>query len=127
MRGIRLAAAALTLTLLCACGKQVKNYRIYDDLVISFTEALGDRTLTEEKLTKSEDGRKIIEASYTYKSKNAEEDRENYLYYLLNNNDAAFLSDDVVTFDSRDMGYVIIIRATAHDGKFTINLSREER
>lgn len=127
MRGFRLAAAALAVFLLCACGKQVKNYRIYDDLIVSFTEALGDRTLVEEKLIKSDDGRRIIEASYTYKSKKADEDKENYLYYLLNNNEAAFIGDEVVAFDSKDFGYAIVVKTSSEDGKFTINLTREER
>ena len=127
MKGFKLAAAALTAVLLCACGKQVKDYRIYDDMVISFTEALGSRTLIEEKLTKSEDGKRITGASYTYKSNNAEEDRENYLYYMLNNKDAAFMDNDTVAFNSRDEGYAVIVRTSAEKGRFTIELSREER
>lgn len=127
MRVFRLAAAAFAVVLLCACGKQVKNYRLYDDLVVSFTEALGERTLVEEKLTKSEDGRKITEAEYTYKSKQADEDKENYLYYLLNNRDAAFIADDKVAFDSKEYGYAIVVTTSSDGNKFTVKLHREER
>ena len=48
-------------------------------MIPSFTSALSARTLKDEKITRSEDGRRIISASYTYKSKKPEEDMENYL------------------------------------------------
>lgn len=126
MKGIKVAAAALLLLALCACGKSVDNYRVYDDLLVSFTSALGDRTLKEEQLTKSEDGRQIISASYTYKSKQAEEDRENYLYYLFNHSDAAFIAEDKVALNSRDKDYTIIVQTTSEGDSFTINIYREE-
>lgn len=124
MKKFGLAAIFALILMLCSCGKQITSYRIYDDTLVSFTQALGDRTLVSEKLDKSEDGRIITKAEYTYKSDKADEDRENYLYYLLNNRDATFISDDAVVLDSRDEGYAIVIRTSAEDNKFTISLTR---
>lgn len=123
----RIIALLLCAAALCSCGKSIENYRVYDDLIISFTEALGSRTLKSEKLTKSEDGRRIEQAEYTYKSDKAAEDKENYLYYMLNNYGATFIGEDTVTYDSRDSGYAIVIK-TSHEGDtFTITITREER
>lgn len=121
------ACAVLCLSALCACGRKIDNYRIYDDLVPSFTSALSDRTLKSEKITKSEDGRRIVGASYTYKSKKPEEDKESYLYYMLNNKDAAFIADNTVAYDSRDADNAIVISVTSDEKTFTINVTREAR
>lgn len=126
MRGLRIIAAAVGISLLCACGKEIKNYRIYDDLIVSFTEALGERTLKDENIIKTEDGRIITGAQYTYASKQADEDKENYLYYMLNNYGAAFVGEDMVAIDSRDEGYAIIIKTSSDGDTFTIDLSRME-
>ena len=121
------ACAVLCLSALCACGKNIENYRIYDDLIPSFTSALSARTLKDEKITRSEDGRRIISASYTYKSKKPEEDMENYLYYMLNNKEAAFLADNKVAYDSREPDNAIVITVSSDEKTFTINITREER
>lgn len=112
--------------LLVSCGKDIKYYRIYDELVVSFTDALSDRKLLEEKLVKSENGRVIEEASYTYKSTDASNDKVNYLYYLLNNYNATFLSDDTVAIDSKDMTFAIIVSVTEGENSFTVNLKRRD-
>lgn len=119
-------AAIAVASLLCSCGKEIKNYRLYDDLIVSFTEALGKRTLTEENISKTEDGRTVIGASYTYESKQADEDKENYLYYLLNNYGATFVGEDTVAIDSREEGFAILIKTSADGNEFTIDLSRME-
>lgn len=121
----------LILLLMCAvmltsCGKEIKFYRIYDELVVSFTEALSDRKLLDEVLVKGDDGKTITEASYTYKSNDAANDKVNYLYYLLNNYDASFMSDDTVAIDSKDMSFAIIIKITDKDDSFTVNVSRRD-
>lgn len=121
------AAACLCIALLSSCGKSVENYRVYNDLIPSFPSALSARTLKSENITKSEDGRQITAASYTYKSKKAAEDKENYLYYMLNNKEAAFIADDTVAYDSRDDGYAVVISVSSNDNSFTINIIREER
>ena len=127
MKGLKLAACACALMILASCGKQVTSYRIYDDLLTSFTEALGKRTLVSENLTKTEDGRTITKAEYTYKSANPSEDCENYLYYLLNSRDAAFLADDKVCIDSKESGYALLVKTTPDKGNFKIDIWREER
>ncbi|MBQ7793733.1 MAG: hypothetical protein IJ366_04350 [Clostridia bacterium] len=124
MRGIRVIVLAVCMLALCACGKSVKNYRVYDDLVISFTEALGDRTLKSENLTKTDDGRIITKAEYTYKSDKPDEDSQSYLYYMLNNYDATFLDEDTVTIGSKDYDCAVIIDVTHTEDTFTITITR---
>ncbi len=124
MRGIRIVALGLCLLALCSCGKEIKNYRVHDDTLISFTEALGERKLVSEELTKSEDGRAITKAEYTYKSDKAEEDKVNYLYYLLNHNDATFLGEDVVALMSRDSECAVMVKTSSESDTFTITITR---
>ena len=124
MKGIRLAVLGLCLLALCSCGKEITKYRIHDDTLISFTEALGDRTLVSENLTKSEDGRVITKAEYTYKSKKADEDKVNYLYYLLNHNDATFLGEDIVALMSRDTECAVMVKTWSEGDTFTISITR---
>lgn len=121
----------LILPLMCAvmlasCGKEIKFYRIYDELVVSFTEALSDRKLLNEDLIKADDGKTITEASYTYKSNDAANDKVNYLYYLLNNYNATFLSDDTVAIDSKDMSFAVIVKVTENDNSFTVNVTKRD-
>ena len=124
MRMLRITALLLCLTVLCACGKEIKNYRVHNDLVISFTEALGDRKLVSEKLTKTEDGRVITKAEYTYKSDQPAEDKENYLYYMLNNYEAAFLGEDVAAIASENFDCTVMVEVTNDEDTFTISLTR---
>lgn len=124
MRGIRIAVLGLCLMMLCSCGKEIKNYRVHDDMVISFTEALGERKLVSEQLTKTEDGRAITRAEYTYKSDKADEDKVNYLYYLLNHNDATFLGEDTVALGSRDAECAVMVTTSSADDTFTISITR---
>lgn len=116
----------LCAVILASCGKEVKFYRIYDELVVSFTDALSSRKLISEELVKAEDGKTITEASYSYKSNDAANDKVNYLYYLLNNYNATFLSDDTVAIDSKDMSFAIIVNVTDDDKGFTINISKRD-
>lgn len=125
MKVIRIMALLMCLAALCSCGKEIKNYRIHDDLVISFTEALGERKLVSENLTKTEDGRVITKAEYTYKSEQPAEDKENYLYYMLNNYEAAFLGEDVAAIASKDFDYTIMVEVTNDEETFTISLTRQ--
>ncbi len=124
MKGLRFAAAALVLLLLCSCGKEIKNYRVHDDLVVSFTEALGERRLVSEKLTKSEDGKVIKQAEYTYKSDKPEEDSQSYLYYMLNNFGATFFDEQTVAVGSKTTDCAVIIKVSTTDDTFTINITR---
>ncbi len=124
MRGIRIAALAVCMLVLCSCGKEVKNYRVYNDLIISFTEALGERKLLSENLTKTEDGRVITKAEYVYKSKQAAEDKVNYLYYLLNNYDAAFLGEDVAAIGSENIDCSVMVEVTNDEETFKISITR---
>lgn len=124
MRGIRIAVVGLCLMMLCSCGKELTKYRVHDDMIISFTEALGDRKLVSEELTKSEDGRIITKAEYTYKSDKADEDKVNYLYYLLNHNDATFLGEDTVALMSRDYDCAVMVTTSSEGDTFTITLTR---
>lgn len=124
MKGIRLAALGLCLLALCSCGKEITKYRVHDDMLISFTEALGERKLVSENLTKSEDGRIITKAEYTYKSDKADEDKVNYLYYLLNHNDATFLGEDVVALMSRDTECAVMVKTWSEGDTFTISITR---
>ena len=124
MRMLRITALLLCLTALCACGKEIKNYRVHNDLVISFTEALGERKLVSEKLTKTEDGRVITKAEYTYKSDQPAEDKENYLYYMLNNYEAAFLGEDVAAIASENFDCTVMVEVTNDEDTFTISLTR---
>ncbi|MBS7297920.1 MAG: hypothetical protein KIG65_02430 [Eubacteriales bacterium] len=124
MKRIRIMALLMCIIALCSCGKEIKNYRVHNDLVISFTEALGDRKLISENLEKTEDGRVITKAEYTYKSEQPSEDKENYLYYLLNNYDAAFLGEDVAAIASENFDCSIMVEVTNDDETFTISITR---
>ncbi len=124
MRRMRILALLVCITALCSCGKEIKNYRVHNDLVISFTEALGDRKLISEKLTKTEDGRVITKAEYTYRSDQPAEDKENYLYYMLNHYEAAFLGEDVAAIASENFDYAVMVEVTNDDDSFTISLTR---
>lgn len=124
MRGIRIAVIGLCLLVMCSCGRKVDLYRIHDDTVVSFTEALGERKLISEKLTKGEDGKVITKAEYTYQSDKAEEDRVNYLYYLLNHNDATFLGEDTVALMSRDAECAVMVTTSSDEKSFTISITR---
>ena len=124
MRGKRILAAFMCLLMLSSCGQEIKNYRVHDDLIISFTEALGKRRLVEKNIETENDGRVITKAEYTYKSENAAEDKENYLYYLFNNAEATFLGEEKVAIDSRTLDHAIMVTATNNEDTFTISIER---
>lgn len=124
MKFVRIMALLMCVSALCSCGKEIKKYRIYNDRVISFTEALGERKLVSEKLTKAEDGKTITKAEYTYKSEQPAEDKENYLYYMLNNYEAAFLGENVAAISSREAECNIMVEVTHDEKTFTISLTR---
>lgn len=124
MRKIKTAALLLCILALCSCGREIKNYRVYNDLIISFTEALGDRKLVSEKLTKAEDNKTITKAEYTYKSDHPAEDKENYLYYMLNNCEAAFLGEDIAAIASENFDCSVMVEVTNDEDTFTISITR---
>lgn len=127
MKFIKLLALILCLATLTACGKgkEIKNYRVHDDLVISFTEALGERRLVSENIETENDGRIITKAEYTYESEKADEDKENYLYYLFNSySGATFLSESTVALNSRTADCSVRVTATSEGNRFTISIER---
>ncbi len=126
MRGKRILAAFICLLMLSSCGQEIKNYRVHDDLIISFTEALGKRRLVDKNIVTENDGKVITKAEYTYKSDNAAEDKENYLYYLLNHRDAVFLGETTVAIDSRTLDHAIMVTTSSDEDTFTISIERKD-
>ena len=122
----RILVVLICMLMLCSCGEDIKYYKIYDESIVSFTEALSVRKLIGENITKADDGQTITEAEYSYKSDNPADDKVNYLYYLLNNYGATFLSDDTVAIDSGDLSFAVIVKITETEQGFTINLSKKD-
>lgn len=122
----RVLAALICMLMLCSCGDDIKYYRIYDESIVSFTEALSGRKLLDENITMADDGEVITAAEYTYKSDNPADDKVNYLYYLLNSYSATFLSDDTVAIDSKDLSFAVIVKVLETENGFKVSLSRKD-
>ncbi len=124
MKFAKFCAVIAVVSILASCGAGPEKYRVGDDLLISFSEALSERTLKEENIVKSEDGRRILSASYTYASDKPQEDMENYLYYLLNNYEASFIGETKMAYNSKDEGYMVVVTGSYDEKTFTLNIEK---